>query len=236
MRSPAPNPSATPGVPVTDGHARMGDDRQRLVLDHLPLAERLAKRYTPGRLDDDTHQAALLGLTLAARRFDPERGVPFGAYAVPTVMGEVRKHYRHVGWPVRPPRRLQELSQRLRREERRLQQELGRAPDLHELALAADTDVTSVRDALQARLPARSVDEEVTATVQVGDAGDDVVRGLVAAEALRALDTQDRELLSLRYGHELTQREIAGRLHMSQPMVHRRLRSIVAQLQLVVAD
>lgn len=227
MRSPATQP---PGRSV-DLAAR----QNRLVLDHLGLAERLARRYTPGRLDDDTHQVALLGLTLAARRYDPGRGVPFGAYAVPTVLGEVRKHFRTVGWPLRPPRRLQELSHVLRREERRLLQELGRAPDLEELALAAATDVAEVREALRARLPLRSVDEDGTAPSPEDDASDDVVRGLVAAEAVRGLDDDGRQLVALRFGEGMTQREIAAELRMSQPMVHRRLRELVRQLQEAVA-
>lgn len=230
-QQPRPQQAGSGRLDPSPRGGRHAERQHRLVLDHLGLAERMARRYTPGRLDDDTHQVALLGLTLAARRFDPDRGVPFGAFAAPTVMGEIRKHYRSVGWLVRPPRRLQELSRLVRVEERRLEQELGRAPDVAELALATGADVGEVRQARQADLPAGSVDEDATAAIRSEDAADDVVRGVAAAAAVQRLDAVDRRLVGLRYGDGLTQRQIAEALGLSQSTVHRRLREVVEHLR-----
>ena len=103
--------------------------RDLLVTEHMPVAEHIARRFSHrGESQEDLQQVATLGLINAVDRFDPQRGVDFLSYAVPTIMGEVRRHFRDTGWAVRMPRRLQELHLAVSSAIARLSQELGRAP------------------------------------------------------------------------------------------------------------
>ena len=125
--------------------------RNRLVEAHLSLARTLARRFANRNEPlDDLEQVAMLGVLKAVERFDPERGIPFAAFAVPTVVGELRRHFRDRGWMVRVPRRLQDLHLRIGPVVSELSQQLGRSPTIREIADAADVREEDVLEALDA--------------------------------------------------------------------------------------
>ena len=120
---------------LTEGSPEYAELRNRLVRMHLPLVEHLARRFrNRGEPLDDLTQVATIGLIKSVDRFDPERGVEFSTYATPTVVGEIKRHFRDKGWAVRVPRRLQELRLSLTTATAELSQRHGRAPTVHELA------------------------------------------------------------------------------------------------------
>ena len=128
-----------------------GDERAReIVLEqHLPLVRALASRYAGrGEALEDLVQVGSIGLVLALQRFDPERGVPFKSFAIPTIVGEIRRHFRDRAWALHVPRRLKELSLRLTRTVETLTAELGRSPTIAELAKAVGVAEDEVIDAL----------------------------------------------------------------------------------------
>src|SRR4051812_7314867 len=122
-------------------------DRERLVEEFMPLARHLAHRYHRGVEREDLEQVAALGLVKAIDRFDPDRGVAFTSFAVPTIAGEIKRYFRDLGWSVRVPRDLQELSVRVERETEVLTGRLGRLPTPAELAEACETTVERVLEA-----------------------------------------------------------------------------------------
>ncbi|NEE56354.1 sigma-70 family RNA polymerase sigma factor, partial [Streptomyces sp. SID8455] len=120
---------------LPDGSAEKAELRNRLVRMHLPLVEHLARRFrNRGEPLDDLTQVATIGLIKSVDRFDPDRGVEFSTYATPTVVGEIKRHFRDKGWAVRVPRRLQELRLSLTTATAELSQQHGRSPTVHELA------------------------------------------------------------------------------------------------------
>jgi RNA polymerase sigma-B factor len=222
---------------------RQPDDLERLVLSYRPLARALARRYEASGARDDLEQAACEGLIKAIQRFDPDRGYAFTSFAVPTILGELRRHRRETGWAVRVPRALQERVQALRAAGDRLTAAAGRAPTAAELADWIGCDEEQVVDALCAAasvtvvsLHGRSGADGDGSTIvdQLGDAdpGYERVECLAAIEdALAALSPMEMTVIKLRFGDELTQREIAGRLHVSRSEVARVLRGAVERLR-----
>ncbi len=214
-------------------------DKEWLVENFLPLAYHLARRYRPHGDREDVEQVAALGLLKALERFDPDRGVAFTSFAVPTIMGEIKRYFRDLGWAVRVPRDLQELSARAEKETTRLTGELGRAPTAAEVAEACETTVERVLDARR------------TATAHFADSLDvpsdpddpapelsDEEHGFTRAEwradidqLLSTLTERDQQIVRLRYYGDLTQREIADRLGLSQMQVSRLLRRSLTMLQ-----
>jgi RNA polymerase sigma-B factor len=214
----------------------------------LPLARDLARRFLhTGEALDDLTQVAALALVKAIDRFDPERETRFSSFAVPTILGELKRHIRDKCWAVHVPRTLQERAHNVGREREALASRLGRSPTPKELAQAlgcATEDVLEALDAaacyaaasLDASMPG---DEEMAGLVkQLG--GDDpsyarvedrdaIVRGW------RHLDDLDRTVLVLRFTQELSQREIAARVGYSQMHVSRLLRRALARLNLRAA-
>jgi RNA polymerase sigma-B factor len=217
--------------------------RTELVTAHIGLAEYLARRFTNrGEPLDDLVQVASLGLLKAVDRFDPERGLEFSTYATPTIVGELKRHFRDKGWAVRVPRRVQELHLRLGTVVSTLSQELGRSPTIGEIAQAASVSEEDVLEAIEAghayrftSLDAPSgADEEGTLATQLG--GDD--QALVDSEHRVALSPliarfppRERTILHLRFFEGLTQSEIASRLGISQMHVSRLLARSLAQLR-----
>ncbi|HEX2042327.1 MAG TPA: RNA polymerase sigma factor SigF [Acidimicrobiales bacterium] len=217
--------------------------REELVTAHIGLAEYLARRFTNrGEPLDDLVQVASLGLLKAVDRFDPERGLEFSTYATPTIVGELKRHFRDKGWAVRVPRRVQELHLRLATVVSTLSQELGRSPTIGEIAQAASVSEEDVLEAIEAghayrftSLDAPSgADEEGTLASQLG--GDD--QALVDSEHRVALSPliarfppRERTILHLRFFEGLTQSEIASRLGISQMHVSRLLARSLAQLR-----
>ncbi len=209
---------------------------------HLDVARAIARRYRDRGIDlDDLQQVALLGLTKAAQRFDPDAGHDFMSYAVPTIRGEVRRHFRDAGWVVRPPRRLQELQARITRAQDDLEQELGRSPRPSELAARLEVEVDEVVEALSTSgcFTPTSLDAPLDdATTAIGDLIGDTSGDLAAAEArvvleplIAQLDERDRRIVFLRFHEERSQQEIAEAVGLTQAQVSRILMRILAQLR-----
>lgn len=230
-------------------HARRdARDRAELVRVFQPLARRQAMRYASSRsAREDLEQVAYLGLIKAIDGYDPERGTAFSSYAVPTIVGELRRHFRDTGWCVHMPRGVQELTVAVRSATEMLIAELRRAPTIPEIADRVGVPADSVFAALDAdcaysatSLDAPSSDEEGAATLAERhgslDGGYELVeeRDAVSAAA-HALTRQEREVIALRFAQELTQTQIAERLGVSQMQVSRVLRRALARLSTVAA-
>jgi RNA polymerase sigma-B factor len=219
--------------------------REELVGRFLPLARQLARRYQHGGEQlDDLIQVASLGLLKAIDRFDPARETAFSSFAVPTILGELKRHFRDKGWAVRVPRDLQELSVRVDRVTDELSRELGRAPSVAEIAERTSTSAEQVLEAREASAAYRAVsldrsrdDEEdgdspVSALVGIEDPGFGVAEDSATVERLmRVLSEREREVLRLRFEEDLTQSEIGMRVGVSQMHVSRLIRHAVAQLR-----
>jgi len=214
--------------------------RGQVVESHLPLVRHLARRYADrGEPLDDLVQVGTIGLLKAVDRYDPDRGTPFGAFAVPTVLGEIRRHFRDRGWAVRVPRRLQELSRVLADSRAELTQELGRAPTVAELAERAGVDEDAVLEGMESAGAYTTVPLEPTEA----DAGagpwlatdDDGLRGVEDREALRPLlarlPARERRIIALRFVRGMSQSQIAEEVGISQMHVSRLLTRTLAALR-----
>jgi RNA polymerase sigma-B factor len=208
--------------------------RSELAEQMLPLARSLARRYAgKGEPLDDLEQVASLGLLKAIDRFDVSRDVRFATFAVPTIAGELKRHFRDRGWMLRVPREIQELCARVVRAREALTRDLGRSPTVEEVAGALDTGVEQVLEALRAADAYRmmSLDEPLADGAGALEAigGDD--EGFALAEhrvmlspGLAGLGDREREIVRLRYYEGLTQREIARAVGVSQMHVSRLIR------------
>lgn len=209
------------------------------------VAEAVAARYRRRGVDgDDLEQAAYEGLVKAVGRFDPTKAEDLLSFAVPTIRGEVQRHFRDRSWSVRPPRALQELEARARKESDRLLQELGREATLEELAEALDVSVAECAQALNVHhawsalsldKPTSGADGETGPTIGgrlSEDAGFDRIDDLLSLRpALATLGERDRLVVQLRFVDELTQGEIAERLGVTQTHVSRLLHRILRRLR-----
>jgi RNA polymerase sigma-B factor len=226
--------------------ARDPTDREAVVERFLPLARQLAARYQrPEEPFDDVFQVACYGLVKAVDRFDVGRGVAFSSYAVPTITGEIKRHFRDRAWAIRVPRDLQELALRVERVIGELTRDLGRQPSVEEVARATDTEPEDVLDAMEAAgayratsldMPRVSADDEPGATL--GDTVGVVEEGYRRAEQrallqdlMRSLTPREREVVALRFEHDLTQAAIGDRIGVSQMQVSRVLRTALAKLR-----
>jgi RNA polymerase sigma-B factor len=208
--------------------------RAELAERMLPLARSLARRYAgKGEPLDDLEQVASLGLLKAIDRFDVSRDVRFATFAVPTIAGELKRHFRDRGWMLRVPREVQELSARITRCRETLTRELGRSPTVDEVAATVGAGVEAVLEALRAADAYRmlSLDEPLAEGAGALDAigGDDAGYELAEQRVLlrRGLDelgAREREIVRLRYYEGLTQREIARAVGVSQMHVSRLIR------------
>jgi RNA polymerase sigma-B factor len=216
--------------------------RAQLTERFLPLARSLARRYDHGSEPlDDLVQVASLALLKAIDRYDPQRGIAFSSYAVPTIVGELKRHFRDHGWAMRVPRDLQELAQRVEREGQRLAVELGRSPTAAEVADALGLEVeqvveargaASARRALSLEAPRDADDEETVQEVAAEELGFAAAEAAATLERLAAgLSDRDREVLWMRFREDLTQSEIAARIGCSQMHVSRIIRASVAGMQ-----
>lgn len=225
--------------------AQRAELEESAVLHSLRLAESVARRYCGRGLEyDDLQQVARLALVKAVRRYEPGAGSGFAAYAVPTIAGEVKRHFRDFGWTVRPPRRLQEFKARLATQEERLLHELHREPTRGDLAQALSATTAEVAEAQlgAAAYSAFSLDSPTTGR-DVGrrQAPDDVTAWEtreVLRGALAALGPRERQLVRLRFVEELTQAEIGTILGISQMQVSRLLAAVLRRLraELLEAD
>lgn len=217
--------------------------RDRLVTEHLPVAEHIARRFSHrGESQEDLTQVATLGLINAVDRFDPNRGVDFLSYAVPTIMGEVRRHFRDTGWAVRMPRRLQELHLSVSSAIARLSQEYGRAPTPSELAADLRISRDDVYRGLEAGNAYRSasLDELLTDTdeIPLGDAIGEEDSELAEVEnraairpLLEELGERERRIVVMRFFRSMTQTQIAEQVGISQMHVSRLLARTLARLR-----
>jgi RNA polymerase sigma-B factor len=216
-------------------------DHEALAERFLPLAHHLALRYRTGGERDDLMQVAALGLVKAIDRYDPDRGIAFTSFAVPTILGELRRYFRDHGWAIRVPRDLQELGRRCLTARDELTTRYGRNPTANELAEACETTTERVLDALAAGLghyavslnEPRHADEEDDELSHLAceEAGfDRVDSALDLRHALAPLPERDRQVMLLRYEDDLTQQEIANALGMSQMQVSRTLARCAKQL------
>jgi len=226
---------------------REGDPaaREQLVTRFLPLARQLARRYQRGGEQlDDLIQVASLGLLKAIDRFDPARETAFSSFAVPTILGELKRHFRDKGWSVRVPRDLQELAVKVDRVGDEMSRELGRAPTPAELAERTGTTLEQVLEAREASAAYRAVslDRPRSEDEEEGDSYADafgaVDPGFGLAEdaatverLMRVLNEREREVLRLRFAEDLTQSEIGQRVGVSQMHVSRLIRQSIARLR-----
>ena len=226
-------------------YQRTGDPAARAELTErfLPLARSLARRYErSGESLDDLTQVASLALLKAIDRFDPQRPVAFTSYAVPTIVGELKRYFRDYGWSVRVPRGLQELARRAQRESDRFASEHGHAPTAGQLAQRLGVDVEEIleaREAVGARRAASlerpredADDQRPVRELGIEDPGFAAAEDAATISRLTAsLSQYEREVLRLRFELDLTQSEIGARMGCSQMQVSRILRSAIAHLQ-----
>jgi RNA polymerase sigma-B factor len=218
--------------------------RQELVERFLPLVHKLARRYASREPFDDLIQVASVGLLKAMDRFDPERGTAFSSFAVPTILGEIKRYFRDCGWFVHVPRGTQELALAVAAARQELVSRTGHEPSINELAERLELRVEDVLDALEAAaghhagsLDAPTVQgsgEPATLADMLGedDARFEVVdAGLTIAAAARQLPEQERRVLALRFGSELSQKQIAARIGVSQMQVSRVLRRTLDRMR-----
>jgi RNA polymerase sigma-B factor len=207
--------------------------RERLIEQQLPLVESLARRYTHrGERLEDLVQVGTIGLIKAVDRYEPTRGVEFAAFAVPNILGEIKRHLRDRCGPIRVPRRYQETSARMRSTRRQLAEHLQRNPTAAELATAANLDESELAEAMraeQARVPLSLTDAAPAVSAdEMFDASED---RLLISCGLRGLHRHERQALRLRYFEDLTQGEIAARLGISQTQASRLIESGLAKLR-----
>jgi RNA polymerase sigma-B factor len=229
-------------------HAELGEPwtRDALVERFLPLARSIARRYENlGEPIDDLNQVASLALIHAVDRFDTSRGCAFTSFAVPTIVGELKRHFRDRGWAVRPPRSLQELSLRVDRATRSLAQQLDRQPTVPEIAQALDCDEEHILEAQRARVgrsalslqAPRGSDLASTLEDECGREDDGYHRAESRAlleRLMPLLPARDREVMRLRFGADMTQAEISAALGVSQMQVSRILSQAIDRLREVV--
>jgi RNA polymerase sigma-B factor len=224
--------------------------REELTERFMPLARDLALRYryTDEPIEDLT-QVAYLGLIKAVDRFDPARGTRFTSYAVPTILGELKRHFRDKGWALRVPRETQERVLAVNRESEELAKRLGRSPSVRELAVRLNCTPEEVLEAREAatsyetaslEAPVGSADADdaptVADTVGVEEPGFELIdAGDAIAATWKALPERERTVLQLRFVEDLTQREIGDRIGVSQMHVSRLLRRALDRLHIAAA-
>jgi RNA polymerase sigma-B factor len=218
--------------------------RDELVEMHLPLVEYLARRFrNRGEPLDDLVQVATIGLIKSVDRFDIERGVEFSTYATPTIVGEIKRHFRDKGWAIRVPRRLQELKLSLTKATSELSQKNGRAPTVAELAQHLGLSEEEILEGLESANAYSAVsldapdagDDDSPAVADSLGTTDDSLEGVEYRESLKPLleklPAREKKILLLRFFGNMTQSQIAAELGISQMHVSRLLARTLAQLR-----
>jgi RNA polymerase sigma-B factor len=242
---------AREGRRLMNRHTRHLDasSRDELVERFLPLARQLARRYQRGNEPlDDLIQVASIGLVKAVDRFDPDRGTAFSSYAVPTILGELKRYFRDSGWAVHVPRGMQERVMNVNQAIAKLSRELGRSPTASEVSQEIGETPELVLEAMEASIAydAVSLDTPRSTEDDEGDTYADTM-GMIderfelveyksaIGPTMRALPERDRLVLKLRFEDDLTQLEIAERIGVSQMHVSRLIRRALKRLR-TVAD
>jgi RNA polymerase sigma-B factor len=225
------------------------DARDELVERFLPLARQLARRYQRGNEPlDDLVQVASIGLVKAVDRYDPERGTAFSSYAVPTILGELKRYFRDSGWAVHVPRGMQERVMKVNNAIAKLSRETGRSPTAADVAAEIGETPELVVEAMEASIAYDAVSLDTPRSSEDDD-GDTYVDTMGAIDerfelveytsaigpTMRALPERDRLVLKLRFEDDLTQLEIAERIGVSQMHVSRLIRRALKRLR-TVAD
>jgi RNA polymerase sigma-B factor len=224
--------------------------REALVLRFMPLARSLARRY--GRSSepfDDLLQVASLGLLKALDRFDPARGYPFASFAVPTILGEMRRYFRDSGWSVHVPRRAQERALEVRDAQEHLSNRRGHAPTVGEIAEYLELEAEDVLEAMQAGqayealsldAPRRGADSDLEPYGETLGEEDErfelVELDATLAPVLEQISVLEQTILRMRFVDDLTQTEIAERVGVSQMQVSRLLRRALDRLRDLTHD
>ncbi len=219
--------------------------RDELISRFLPLARKLARRYAQSSEPyEDLVQVASLGLVKAVERFDPSRGFAFSSFAVPTIVGELKRYFRDASWALHVDRGAQERARKIADAQQALSSRTGRIPTVSELAQYLELSQEEVLDGLQTAeaygtvsldAPMAGEDDEVSSRLETLGVEDQ--RLLLVHEqatifaAARGLPAHEREILYLRFGEDLTQSEIAQRVGVSQMQVSRLLRRSLAHLR-----
>jgi RNA polymerase sigma-B factor len=229
---------------LDDSDPRRQRVRDELVEMHLALVEYLARRFrNRGEPLDDLVQVATIGLIKSVDRFDLERGVEFSTYATPTIVGEIKRHFRDKGWAIRVPRRLQELKLALAKATSDLSQKNGRAPTVAELALHLEMSEEDILEGLESANAYSAVsldapdagDDDSPAVADSLGTTDESLEGVEYRESLKPLleklPPREKKILLLRFFGNMTQSQIAAELGISQMHVSRLLARTLAQLR-----
>jgi RNA polymerase sigma-B factor len=222
-------------------------DREALLERFLPLARHLSRRYFGAGEAEDLEQVAALGLLKAIDRYDPTRGIAFTSFAVPTIIGELKRYFRDLGWSVRVPRSLKELAAKVDAATEDVFSESGRPPTPEELARRLDTDIESILEARQLGTAHRASSLDVVLrdgsdltlaeTIAADEQGYRRVEDAAALDALlAALPDRERTILRLRFQEDMTQREISQHVGLSQMQVSRLISSSIAELSQLASD
>jgi len=220
------------------------DAREQLIVSHLNLVRFLASKFkNRGESLDDLIQVGTIGLIKAIDRFEPERGLEFTTYATPTIMGEIKRHFRDKGWSVRVPRRLQELSAKVNQATDELTKDLQRSPSVDEIAASLGVTVDEVLEAMESSSAYSSVplegggsgDQDAPSVIDHYATEDqDLLASddrMVIEDTIGSFSPREQEVLKMRFQDGLTQVEIAKRLGVSQVQVSRFLRRTLKKVQ-----
>lgn len=221
------------------------DAREKLVMSHLNLVRFIANKFkNRGEPIDDLIQVGYLGLLKAIDRFDPSRGLEFTTFATPTIMGEIKRHFRDKGWSVRVPRRLQELSAKVNQATDTLTSQLQRSPTIAEIADYLDATVDEVLEAMESSSAYSSVSLEAPSGADDDDTPSVIDRyatedsdlaftddRIIIEEALESFSPRERDVIEMRFLKGMTQIEIAEKLGISQVQVSRLLRRTLKKIQ-----
>jgi RNA polymerase sigma-B factor len=225
------------------GHPDRGRLRARAIEQNLPLANRLARRYAGrGELLDDLAQVAALALIKSVDSYDPSRNVPFAAYAIPTILGALKRHFRDTVWAIRVPRSIQELAQDVPTATSRLSHRHGRSPTATELANYLDVSVDQLRAAIDAWHVYRLTSLDAPPASGIGADRIDLIGGtdpryahvddhLTLRHLVAALPARQQRIITMRFYDHMTQTEIAAEIGLSQMHVSRLLKQTLARLR-----
>jgi len=223
-------------------------ERERMIVEHLPLVRGLARRYADrGEPLDDLVQVGTIGLIKAIDRFEPERGFKLASFATPTILGEIRRHFRDRSWTVRVPRGIQEARAQISHAVSELSAENGRSPSVREIAESTGLSMEDVLEALAAGSAQRPAplaspggadgDDEVGISVGIEDTGYAQAEARATLDSgLSALPARERVILHLRFEEGMTQSQIAERIGVSQMHVSRLIRRALEALRESAGD
>ncbi len=221
------------------------EGRDQLIVSHLNLVRFLASKFkNRGEPLDDLIQVGTIGLIKAIDRFDPSRGLEFTTYATPTILGEIKRHFRDKGWSVRVPRRLQELSAKVNQANDELTNELSRSPSVEEIAKRVGASVDDVLEAMESSSAYSSVplegggssdDDDAPSVIDHYATEDENLAAsddrIVLEDAIRDFSPREKDVIRMRFFEGMTQVEIAERLGISQVQVSRLLRRTLRRVQ-----